>query len=162
MDAIEAIRNHPVFRENYDKLNRLEKNRMFCTHQYVHLLDVARIAYIHNLEEELGFRKEVVYAAALLHDIGKARQYEDGIGHETAGAMLAAQILIDLPGEYFTPDEVTQIILAIKGHRKKRAKMEVLEELLYRSDKQSRMCFACGVEPECDWDAGKKNFKIDI
>lgn len=42
-----------------------------------HLLDVARIAYIRNLEKGYGFRKDVIYAAAVLHDIGKALQYEE-------------------------------------------------------------------------------------
>ena len=50
-----------------------------------HLLDVARIAYIRNLEKGYGFRKDVIYAAAVLHDIGKALQYEEKVPHEIAG-----------------------------------------------------------------------------
>ena len=36
-----------------------------------HFLDVARLAWIAGLEQGLGLDKEIVYAAALLHDIGK-------------------------------------------------------------------------------------------
>ena len=40
--------------------------------------------------------------------------------------------------------------------------MEVLERLIYTSDKQSRNCFACKVQEECDWDVGKKNTVLEI
>ena len=35
--------------------------------------------WIKNLEEQLKFDSEVIYAPALLHDIGKDEQYESGI-----------------------------------------------------------------------------------
>ena len=57
-----------------------------------HLLDVARIAYIRNLEKGYGFRKDVIYAAAVLHDIGKALQYEEKVPHEIAGERIAGEI----------------------------------------------------------------------
>ena len=75
MEILAEIRKHPLFQEYYDKLKEAERGRKFCRHQMEHLLDVARIAYILNLEQKLGIRKEVIYAAALLHDIGKYRQY---------------------------------------------------------------------------------------
>ena len=86
MKAIEEIRNHPLYVESYKKLEHAEQERIFCCHQMEHLLDVARIAYIKSLEQKLEIRKEVIYAAALLHDIGKYRQYTEGIPHEKACA----------------------------------------------------------------------------
>ena len=41
-----------------------------------HLMDVARIAYITCLEQNLGIEKDVIYGAAILHDIGKYAQYD--------------------------------------------------------------------------------------
>ena len=82
MPRLEAVRNHPLYRENYGLLEEAEQKREFCRHQMPHLLDVARIAYILNLERQLGIEKEVIYTAALLHDIGKFGQYRDGIPHE--------------------------------------------------------------------------------
>ena len=84
MERVNRILSHPLYREYYGKLERLEKDRKFCRHQMGHLLDVARIACIRNLEEGLGLDKEIIYAAAVLHDIGKSLQYEKKIPHETA------------------------------------------------------------------------------
>ena len=163
MERVNAIWDHPIYQAYYRKLEQLEKDRIFCRHQMIHLLDVARIAYIRNLEEGLGFSKELVYAAAILHDIGKPLQYEEKIPHELAGVKIAEQILSGLPEEAsFTEAEKDQILTAIKGHRRLRWDAEPLERLLYESDKASRMCFACPAEAECDWNKEKKNMEIKV
>lgn len=163
-DILEAIRRHPLFQEWYQRLEQAEQNRTFCRHQMNHLLDVARIAYIQNLEQGMGFSRELIYAAALLHDIGKARQYEAGIPHEIASAEIAEVILRDVSGtgNGFTTEEQDQILAAIRSHRKYREEMSVFEKLLYTSDKKSRQCFACPAEKECNWSAGKKNREIGL
>lgn len=162
MKIIESIRKHALYAEYYDKLRVSEKNRIFCCHQMEHLMDVARIAYIINLEQQMNLRKEVIYAAALLHDIGKYRQYAEGIPHEIASAEIAGQILEDLPEDAFTEEEKQDILQAILGHRQARQDMAKLERLLYISDKKSRLCFACPAERECNWSLEKKNMEIDI
>lgn len=155
------IQNHPLFCSSLQRLRELEKDRIFCRHQMGHLLDVARIAYILNLEMNLGISRDMVYAAALLHDIGKSRQYEAGIPHEAAGEKLAAQILADMPKEAsFTEEEQRQILTAIRGHRRLRDHAEPLERLLYHGDKMSRACFSCSASAQCNWDADKKNMEI--
>ena len=163
MDRVNAVREHPVYRKYYGRLEKLEEDRIFCRHQMPHLLDVARIAWIRNLEEGLGFSKDVVYAAAILHDIGKSLQYEEKIPHEIAGVEIAEQILAGLPQEFsFSDAEKKQILTAIKGHRWLREDAEPLERLLYESDKASRMCFACPAEAQCDWSKEKKNMEIKV
>ncbi len=155
------IRRHPLFALHYQRLEELEQSRIFCRHQMAHLLDVARIAYILNLEEGLSLDREVIYAAALLHDIGKSLQYEEGIPHETAGGQLARQILSDMPESIaFTAGEQEQILTAIRGHRRLRDGAQTLEALLYRSDKMSRACFSCPAKQECSWNNDKKNMEI--
>lgn len=81
-----------------------------------HFLDVARLSWIENLEKGLGIEKELIYAAALLHDCGRFRQYEDGTPHELAGAQLAEEILFDCG---FEEPEREEILRAISGHREK-------------------------------------------
>lgn len=48
-----------------------------------------------NMEEQ----KELVYVCALLHDIGRASQYEEGIHHSKAGAAIGGTD----PEGYFFP-----------------------------------------------------------
>ena len=157
------IQNHPLYLSADRRLQELEETRVFCRHQMNHLLDVARIAYILNLEMKLGISRDLIYAAALLHDIGKGRQYEEGIPHETASADLAEQILADMPAKLaFTSEEQQQILTAIRGHRRLRRDAEPLEALLYKSDKMPRACFACPAESQCNWSNDKKNMEIQL
>ncbi len=79
-----------------------------------HFLDVARLAYIFNLEEHLGIDRERIYAAALLHDIGRHVQYLDGTPHQEAGLPIAGEILRDCG---FSEGEEEEILEAIARHR---------------------------------------------
>ena len=163
MDRVNAIWKHPVYQEYYRRLEKLEEERSFCRHQMPHLLDVARIARIRSLEDGLELDTEVIYAAAILHDIGKSLQYEEKIPHETAGVRIAGEILDSLPEEdAFTEEEKKMILTAIQGHRRLRRDPEPLERLLYESDKASRMCLACPAEGLCDWSEEKKNMEIKV
>lgn len=163
MLRISYIRKHPLYVSSYQRLQELEQERIFCCHQMNHLLDTARIAYILSLERGIGISKEAIYAAAILHDIGKGRQYESGIPHELASADIAEKILAELPEELmFTLNENEQILTAIRGHRKLRENAEPLEAILYESDKASRACFACPAETDCNWSTEKKNKEIRI
>lgn len=158
MKAVEKIRKHPLYIKCYQKVEEAEEDRIFCRHQLTHLLDTARIAYIRSLEENLGLKKEMIYAAALMHDLGKYRQYEDGTPHEVAGAELAAEILKDI--DDFTEAEKEDIIRAVREHRRLKEGMSQLGRLLYESDKLSRACYACPAEPQCNWSDQKKNLEI--
>ena len=163
MRRVNAVLAHPLYRKCYARLEELEKDRIFCRHQMPHLLDVARIAYIFNLEEGGGLDRELIYTAAVLHDIGKSLQYEEKIPHEAAGVKIAGEILESLPeGKRFTEQEKKMILTAIEGHRRLRKDPEPLERLLYESDKASRMCFACPAEGLCDWSEEKKNMEIRV
>ena len=136
MDRIDKILKHPVFIECIQKNETAEKDRIFCRHNMAHFLDVARIGRIIDAEEGLGTETELIYAAALLHDIGKHMQYAEGIPHEQASARLAWVILPDCG---FDQNETNVIIEAIRGHRDERSACEKgLKGILYRADKLSR------------------------
>ncbi len=160
MPEVEALRLHPLFQEWYMRLEADEADREFCCHQMSHLLDVARIAYIRVLERKLPFRKEVVYAAALLHDIGKAAQYEEGEPHEVAGARIAQEILLDLEG--FDSREKTMIVAAVAQHRRWSDESTPLGRLLYEADKVSRNCFVCTKQDECNWADECRNMGVSV
>ena len=95
--------------------------------------------------------------AALLHDIGRAKQYTDGTPHDKAGVQIAEIILSDLD---FSNEEKSQILTAIGEHRSSNKEIPVLSQLLYEADKKSRLCFLCPAEKECYWDLSKKNMTI--
>ena len=163
MKRINAIITHPVYQAYYKRLEELEQNRPFCRHQMTHLMDVARIAYIRSLERGLPLDKEVIYAAAVLHDIGKSLQYEKKIPHEIASVEIAEKILCSLPPKVvFSAEEIRVILTAVRGHRMLREDAEPLEQLLYENDKASRMCFSCPTEADCNWSREKKNMEIMI
>ena len=156
MDRVNQIWKHPLYQTELHKLQLLEADREFCRHTPEHFLDLARLAYIRALEENYSVSKELIYCTALLHDIGRARQYEDGTPHDEAGAVIAEQILKELG---FSPEEIQAIVSAIRGHRAE-TNQTILGQLIYRADKKSRNCFSCKAEPECYWSSAKKNMTI--
>lgn len=160
MKRVNNILAHPLFQQHMEQNEAAEQDRIFCRHDMGHLLDVARIAMILNLEEGLGLEKEILYGAALLHDIGRHEQYENGTPHEEAGARIAPAIL----GECGYNEKETDVIVgAIRMHRTKAAAENAdLGGVLYRADKMSRPCFGCKAESVCNWEEEKKNKKISL
>ena len=159
MKRVNLIYNHPVFQEKFQALQEAEKDRKFCKHTLEHFMDVARLMYIDALEQSLSLPKELIYATALMHDIGRIDQIEMGIPHEQTGAALCDVILPDCG---FSQEETETIKSAILHHRK--AAQDVgnpFYEMLYWADKKSRSCFACDMRKECNWDKEKMNLEID-
>lgn len=172
MERINLIIHHPDYVKYLEKIRQHETNRIFCKHDMVHFLDVCRIAeniwlryclraYAsenrknETLSEEM---KEYIYAAGLLHDIGRWLEYEKGIRHELASAELAVSILRDCG---FNEAEQKDILTAISNHRNASVKNEnTLSGWIYQADKRSRSCFVCEAETVCDWSPDKKNLKL--
>lgn len=158
MERINKLLKHVDFQEHMAKNKMAEAQRRFCHHDMGHFLDVARLAVILNQKEQLGINEEWIYAAALLHDIGRWKQYEDGTRHEVASYQFAPKILEDAG---FQEPERTAILSAILEHRNsEKAEETSFDGLLYRADKMSRSCFACEMESECNWKEDKKNKKL--
>ncbi|PKM52505.1 MAG: hypothetical protein CVV02_01780 [Firmicutes bacterium HGW-Firmicutes-7] len=155
---INKLLNHPKYVEYLNKISNHEAGRLFCTHDLTHFLDTARIAYILNLENNLNIPKDLIYGAALLHDIGKWQQYENGISHEVASGTLCVELLCDAG---YKSKEVDLIKSAILSHRN--PSVEGTKDLLgiiYVADKLSRKCYNCKMTNQCDWSDEKKNFNI--
>jgi uncharacterized protein len=137
-----------------EELGKWESDRMYCKHGLIHQLDVGRIAYIISLEKGLGIKKDIIYAIALLHDIGKYLQYEKQLPHNETSATMARPILKDCG---YNEDEIDQIVQAIYHHRKKSMSKCQLDEIIYQADKLSRNCFTCNEKESCNWTDDKKN-----
>lgn len=185
MERVNRILRHPDFIRLQEELDRLELDRRFCRHGMQHLIDTARLAYLFALESSADLPKDVIYAAALLHDIGRAEQYRNGTPHDVAGCAAAEPILAECG---FAEEERDMILTAIGSHRKEKSRVsggaenragkaeqiaegsgtqkkamakEALAAILYHADKKSRLCFLCNAEAECNWAKEKKNMTLE-
>ncbi|MDU6341284.1 MAG: HD domain-containing protein [Clostridium sp.] len=156
MKKVNDILNNTLYKENLERLLKYEEKREFCRHDLKHFIDMARIAYIMVLEKGLPYSKESIYAIGLLHDIGRVKQYEEGIPHHIASVELSKEILKKID---FTEEEKNIIIKSIQNHRKEAD--DELSLIIYRSDKLSRECFNCKAINDCYWSDEKKNLKIN-
>lgn len=156
MQRIQAILSHPLFRESLHKIQELERERIYCKHGLPHLLDVARIASLMAVDRQLDLPRDVIYAAALLHDIGRLQQYLTGEDHAAAGMRTAQEILRDTA---FSASEQQAILQAVSKHRRGDT-AQMLGRILCEADDASRMCFACAAQDTCYWPEHRKNNTI--
>ena len=156
-DKINVIIENHSFQYHLRNIEYFEKNREFCKHDMQHFLDVARLMYIMNLENALNIPKHVIYATALLHDIGRGMQYEKGTPHHIASVEIAKEILQQC---YYDENEIHEILEAIGEHRSSNERLNSLNDLLYKCDKLSRNCAHCIATEGCKWPVEKKNMKI--
>lgn len=153
MNRIDRIIQNPQYVDTLKRLQVLETDRIFCRHDISHFMSVARLMWIEVLEQQLPVDREVVYAAALLHDMGRVEQMEHGTPHEQASAEFAQQIL---PDAGFNEEELSEVTAAILSHRKE-STTSTLGRILYQADKRSRDCWCCSASDLCNWPVEKKN-----
>ncbi len=163
MERIDKLVKLPTYQTLMETINKAEEGREFCRHDINHSLDVARIGCILNAEENLGIKKAVIYATALLHDIGRAQEYTGGEKHNAAGAKIARELL---EAVNFGGDDLKEIVAAIYYHSSQEAAekkgLRSLSNLLYRADKMSRNCFLCKKYDECYWPDARKNKGLTV
>lgn len=156
MERICALLEQPYYRRCLQEMEQLERGRIYCRHGLPHLLDVARIAALLAAERNASYPRDVIYAAALLHDVGRLKQYVTGEPHAQAGIIMARDILRDTA---FTPEEQTEILEAIGGHQTGAAP-DSLTQLLHEADQASRLCFVCPAADSCYWPEERKNHTV--
>lgn len=159
MVYIDKLLKDTDYLEQLKHLEELEQNREFCRHGLPHLLDTARLIWIRCLEGRRTMDKEMVYLAALLHDLGRIDQYEAGTPHHEAGAR-RAEVLLGAIG--YPAGRIGKIQEAILGHRGSSSAGDVVElsALLAWADQRSRMCFCCQAREACSWRNDQKNNTI--
>lgn len=146
-----------IYRDYLNELEGLEKDRFFCRHNYEHFISVARICYILKLEEGVDVDKDMIYATALLHDLGRVLEIKEGINHAIGSVDIAREILEITD---FSLEEKNRILSCISYHRTKDASEDEFFNIFYRADKLSRPCFRCPAYDECNWSYEKKNHEI--
>ncbi|KUO50753.1 MAG: hypothetical protein APF76_15775 [Desulfitibacter sp. BRH_c19] len=166
-DKIKAILNHEEFKRRNKLIDVYEDERKFCLHNLQHFLDTARITYILILEnneyvklfpgKSINQVKELIYAAGLLHDLGRVEQYSDGVDHALASGRIAEPIMEDIG---FSSQDIDIVCKAIGEHRKYNKSNSPFGKKLYQGDKLSRQCQGCEAFDECkielDYKQGKQ------
>lgn len=153
MDRFNKILSHQEFKKRINCIEHFELDRVFCRHGLQHLIDTARIGYILALENNLKIPKDLIYATALLHDIGRYDEYNFGKSH-TEVSESTTKILKDCD---YSIEEINQIVEAIENHQKQPKEIKTLSDILYKADKLSRLCFDCKAENQCYWNDDTKN-----
>lgn len=154
MEYVARLLKDKIFLDSLKKLEEREADRMYCRHDFTHLMDVARLGWLYALEEGIAVDKEQIYLMALMHDIGRIEEYEHGISHAEAGRKLAGEILLRIE---YPKEKISGILSAIGGHRDSSGSGDVLSEILKRADKKSRPCFYCRANDTCKWSVEKRN-----
>lgn len=159
MKRLDRIIHHPVFQQELERLEFYEKDRIYCRHNLEHLLAVARTAQILNLERQANIPQDILYAASLLHDIGRACQYATGQPHREAGVLLAQKILKDTE---FTSAEQEEILDCVQHHHGQPWGGTELVSILSEADTRSRPCFSCLAAESCKWSMERRNLSLTI
>lgn len=152
MDKVNSILMNVEFVDRMTEIDSIELGRIYCKHGIAHALDVAKIMIKRNGEVGAGIDKNVLYATALLHDIGRADK-DAGQNHACLGASLAAEIV---KKSGYSQAEIDEITFAIAEHRQDN-KANALSEILYFADKKSRTCYECEAADTCKWSMDKRN-----
>lgn len=148
MARVNQLLEHEDYICYMEKIDGLEKERHFCKHGFEHGLNVARIAYAYMLEKrDVILPKEVVYAAAFLHDIGRWVEYQTGEDHAEASAQLALPLL---EACRFSSEDIQVILKGIREHRRHpEDNLTLLGEALALADDWARDCRHCSVQALC-------------
>lgn len=169
VERINLLLSSSLYRDYLAKVEEKEKDRVFCKHGFSHSLEVARLCWIFILENGLNYARDVVYAAALLHDLGRflednaqaapaapaapatpaaAANATSTACHADHSARLAGPILAEAG---YSPHERKLITDAIAGHRKKEDEVfaSELSRFLSKADKYSRLCGECPAAAAC-------------
>ncbi|MCD8090470.1 MAG: HD domain-containing protein [Clostridiales bacterium] len=157
MERVNRILINDKYKYYQSVIEFAERDRIFCCHDLRHCVDVARITMLLSYEEGVPLDKELVYAAALLHDIGRA---EGSHNHHIKSAELAEEILRRSGFSYNEAEIVCQVI---RNHGDiETAEEKTFSGLFYRADKLSRDCLHCKARGACYWSDEKKNLALTI
>ncbi|SPF54202.1 conserved hypothetical protein [Candidatus Desulfosporosinus infrequens] len=148
MARVNQLLEHEDYNCYMEKISGLEKERRFCKHGFEHGLNVARVAYAYMLETgEAILPKEVVYAAAFLHDIGRWVEYQTGEDHAEVSARLALPLLEVCQ---YSSEDIQIILQGIREHRRQPGdNLTPLGEALALADDWARDCRHCSAQTQC-------------
>lgn len=147
MHRVRIILQDKDYRRYLDLNAKAEQQRIYCKHDYYHAVYVARLTYLLAMDkdfEKAVSLKPLIYAAGVLHDIGRWVEYDTGEDHALVSARLAGPILQQAG---FSSEEIKSIVIAVSEHR--RSDASGLGALLAEADDLSRECHRCAAVETC-------------
>ena len=156
-EQTKRLLQHPIYQKRLALLQELEGNRIYCGHDLSHFFAVGRIAETLSKENHLPHSNDVLWAAALLHDMGRVEQYQQGISHDKASVAFAREILLSLGWDQADMELVCEAIgshskrFAVKDRWESRTELRSLAEVLSFADHFSRKCYECKGADSCKW-----------
>ncbi len=149
-----------------NQINELEKDRIYCRHGLDHFFTVAKISMILAKESGIDADENIIFGAALLHDLGRYDIAADN--HEAISCQLAKKILPDCG---YNTVEIEKIVELISSHRGRysiskiqelrKTKQLDLKACFRIADQISRKCFECQAIDTCKWKEEEKlHFEI--
>lgn len=92
------------------------RKKLSVSNKGAHTLDHTKRVYALSMQigEGLPISKKVVQAAALLHDVGRPTESEEGVSHSILSGEMSKPLLLELG---YTEPEIEQIVDAIRTHR---------------------------------------------
>ncbi len=150
MDRCTRIIENRKYQLFLEKIEKEESGRVFCGHHFEHLLSVARLTYLLLLEKGQPFiSREIAYAAGLLHDLGRWKEYRDGGDHAEISAELAGPILEKAGFLLFERRLIQEAIAQHRSPGENHLHRSPLSKALSKADQYSRLCFKCRARDNC-------------
>lgn len=157
-NRVKELWDHPVYQKRYKRLQQLEGKRKFCRHDEEHFAKTAAIAMDVAKNNGLCLSSDVICMAALLHDMGRVQEIEQGISHAQASYDFAKEILGLMSYDTLATKKICE---AIRCHSQRgdvidrmdaRETLETLSQILSFADQFSRNCYECDAAKECKWE----------
>lgn len=162
MAYIDILLKDNKYKQDLDTLCALEANRVFCGHDLNHFQEVSRIARIINRENNLGIDDDVIDLCAYLHDMGRIREYNEGVNHHDAAYEYGRNMMENLD----IPENVMEEVLSGIRHSRhrfdakerfdNRHELKNLDDIISFADHFSRKCFDCEAAGDCKWSQGER------
>ena len=137
---IDRILSDERYLKKINRLNEIEKDRIYCKHDLDHFQEVYQILSILSSRRGLDDSRNMSKTMAYFHDIGRADSYD---GYHRKSSSDFARILL---GEYYYIDNnIVEDSLR-----------DTWAKLLRISDQLSRNCYICKANEICKWLEGEK------
>ena len=164
---VDEIISDSRYLHELDIIKEIEKDRIFCKHDYNHCKEVSEILTILSKRRGLDNFEELSVLMSYFHDIGRAFRYDDS--HDKCSSDFVRLLLEEYE---YQEEDVELICYAINNHSGRMSENKIYDYidnnlvedsigdtwamLLRIADQLSRNCYSCKAREMCKWHEGEK------